>query len=344
MNAPRMAILLSVLSLSACADHAPDAIGRAPGGDPMVAGGGGALASMPPAAGRVVAVRRTPYANGFTQDIVMEGPLAMAGENRITVQALTTAGGVGRYGGGDELRIGPPTDQEIAAEMDARIPGVAMRLSGAGERNRLGLFGYAIGETGRLTCVYAWQYVTPARPLSLIEGAIGTGALPFGLRVRLCRDLPAATLVGYLRDLRLVGGEPVVSTEADRPASANDALAAAVGTEPAPTARLPDDARVVGRSTRGIEHRHTARRHLTALLRARHAHGTYRTATRRRFVARIVGPHDMGSRDVGSPTMPRLPTPDDIMMAQPAPTRSATALPSVPRAALDGVDSLPMPR
>lgn len=339
MNASRLAILLSALSLSACADHAPDAIGRASGGDPMVAGGGGALASMPPAAGRVVAVRRTPYANGFTQDIVMEGPLAMAGENRITVQALTTAGGVGRYGGDDELRLGPPTDQEISAEMEARIPGVAMRFSGVGERNRLGLFGYAVGETGRLTCVYAWQYVTPARPLSLIEGAIGTGALPLGLRVRLCRDLPAATLVGYLRDLNLAAAEPAFSTAADRPASASDALAAAVGTDLALPTRLSEAAPVVRHPTRGVQHRRHGRWRFIALLRPHHAHGIHRTATRRRVVARMVG-----LRDGGSSTMPRLPTPDDIMMAQPAPTRSATALPPMPRAAVDPVDSLPMPR
>ncbi len=339
MNPTRLAILLSALSLSACADRAPDAIGRVSGGDPMVAGGGGALASLPPAAGRVVAVRRTPYANGFMQDIVMEGPLAMAGENRITVQALTTAGGVGRYGAGDELLIGSPTDGEIAAEMETRIPGVAMRFSGAGERNRLGPFGYAVGETGRLTCVYAWQYVTPARPLSLFEGATGTGALPLALRVRLCRDMPAATLVGYLRDLNLVGTAPFAAAEADRPASASDALAAAVGTESAPIAHGPETTRVVRRSSPGVEHRRHGRWRFVALLHARRGHGFHRAVAGRHVGARIVE-----SRDVGSATMPRLPTPDDIMRSQPAPTRSATALPPMPRAAVDTSDALPMPR
>ena len=72
-------------------------------------------ASPPVAAGRVVAVRRLPYANGFGQEIVPDGPRAMAGENRIAAKAVTTVQTGVRGLGVGQLRSGPPPDGDVAA-------------------------------------------------------------------------------------------------------------------------------------------------------------------------------------------------------------------------------------
>lgn len=230
MSSTRVALLLlSALCLSACAMSPQGAaVGRYSAGG---ADRSPALASLPAAAGRVVAMRRIPYANGFGQEIVLDGPLAMSGENRITAEALTTAGMGLRESGVAELKLGPPTDTEIAAEMDRALPGVAMHLAPEPEQGEEGAIGYATGTTGRLSCVYAWQYIAPARPLSLLEGAAGTGALPVSVRVRLCREEPARALVEVLRGLRVSRPDGSSEPVAVRARPGGDALAAAVGSQ-----------------------------------------------------------------------------------------------------------------
>ncbi|WP_237479579.1 cellulose biosynthesis protein BcsN [Lichenibacterium dinghuense] len=317
MSLPRLAPLLaSALCLSACAAGSPGpAVGRYPAAGREEA----PLASLPAAAGRVVAVRRIPYSNGFGQEIVLDGPRAMSGENRITVEALTSArtGLAGQ--GAEELKLGPPTDVEIAAEMERALPGVAMHLAPAPERGEDGPIGYAAGAAGRLSCVYAWQYLAPARPLSLFEGAAGTGALPVSVRVRLCREGPAAALVEALRGLRAWrpdGSEPV----ALRSPAGGDALTEAVGSlPPAPAVEPAPAAAPSVAAPRRRRHR------LAAVSRRAVAHLS-RTSRRR-----------VPDGSDGLAGVPPLPMPGDIPAA-PRPAAPA------PRAAAADLGGMPMPR
>lgn len=275
MTVPRFVPLAaSALCLSACAG-APSgpSVGSYPAGGIGADGRArpAALASLPASAGRVVAVRRLPYANGFGQEIVLDGPRAMSGENLVTVRALTTATTGLRGQGAEELKLGRPTDTEIAAEMDRALPGVAMRLAPAPERGEAGAIGYATGTMGRLSCVYAWQYLEPARPLSLLEGAAGTGALPVSVRVRLCREQPAAALVEALRGLRVSrpdGPTEVAEVAEVRAPPSRDALAAAVGSPPPAAGWDRTDAdpasAETARPTHSRDHRSPSVRHRAA--------------------------------------------------------------------------------
>ncbi len=322
-------LLLSALCLSACAaGPSGQAVGRYP------AAGGGAeggppLASLP--AARVVALRRIPYANGFGQEIVLDGPRAMAGENRITVEALTTPHTGLRGQGLEELKLGPPTDTDVVAEMERALPGVAMQLAAAPAPGQDGPVGYAFGTAGRLSCVYAWRYVAPPRPVSLFEGASDGGVLPMSVRVRLCREQPVAALVETLSGLRVLRPDGATAPAAARGLPGGDALDAAVGFLPVAARRdgaatessAPASAKRGARAGRRRHHRVAAwhgLRHRAA------------AAGRDRAAPQGDAPGFAGS--------PRVPMPGDVAATAASPPR-AGAQPA-PRSA--SADAMPMPR
>lgn len=321
----------SALCLSACAVGPPDgAVGRAPAPDPA-ADGGTPLARLPASAGRVVAVRRVAYANGFRQEIVLGGPRAMAGENRITVQALTTTRTGGRGLAGEELKLGPPGDAEVAAEMERALPGVPMRIEATPERDADGPLGIATGAAGHLACVYAWQYLGPARPASLFEGFSDTGALPVTVRVRLCGERPVPALLADLRDLRT--SRPAPGADVPGPGLAGDALEAAVGN----SGSVPG-----GAMPAGGEVPQAGRR---ALRRGPHVGERHRgSAERRRPLAGATGLRSPVGAEAGRalPSVPRLPMPSEVPGASPATQRAPEPVPA--RTAAQADDALPLPR
>ena len=308
MSAARFApLLLSALCLSACAATLP---GEAVGHYPEVTdkpGGGPPMASLPAVAGRVVAVRRTPYTNGVGQEIVLEGPRAMVGENRITVQALTTSQTGARDQGGEELKLTTPSDVAIADEMERRLPGIAMSIAAAPEHDSEGTIGYATGSKGRLSCVYAWQYLASERPLSFLEGLSDTGSLPVSVRVRLCREQPVAALLETLRGLRIARPNGALRSVPARAAATGDELDAAIGSVPGSVAPT------------GI----------TAPKPGRHAVKLSKPA-RRRTVTRFKP--QLG--EAPSSVLPRLPEPDQVQPGATLQRSSKDALP-LPGAAGD---------
>lgn len=334
MSVTRFApLVLSALCLSACAaGPSGPAVGRYP-----AAGGGGEaeppLASLPAAAGRVVAVRRVPYGNGLGQEIVLDGPRAMAGENRITVEALTTAHTGLRGQGLEELKLGPPGDTDVEAEMERALPGVAMHLAPEPERGAEGPIGYAFGTAGRLSCLYAWQYLAAPRPVSLLEGMADTGVLPMSVRVRLCREQPVAALVGTLRGLRVTRPDGAIVPVAVRFPTGGDALDAAMGALPSAASRdavasPPASAGDGTRPARSRRHRVAAR---PASLR--------RAARASRHPASPRAPRGDAVDIAGSP---RVPLPGDVAAVAAPPRRAVVQ--ATPRAASDDMDAMPMPR
>ncbi len=76
-----------------------------------------------------------------------------------------------------------------------------MQVSPDFEATAQGPIGYASGSSGGVNCLYAWQFLAPEQPLSLIDGAVEAGAHPISLRLRLCRTQPLTTLLSVMRHL-----------------------------------------------------------------------------------------------------------------------------------------------
>ncbi len=304
-------ILVSSLCLAGCAASpfvAPDYIGRYPGietGRGTSLPTGAPLASLPETAGSVLSVRDTQFSNGLRQEIVLEGPRAMTGENKIVVEALTPP--MVGVASGNDLRLAPPSDSEIQFELSKVLPDVAMQVSGDVEHGPQGVFGYAAGKIGVLNCLYAWEYLAPQRPLSLLEGASGTGVYPASVRVRLCRAEPLANMLTDMHRLIVTppGTIGVSARATQMPVLAReDALEAAVG----PLDRLPvaETSAAEGRS-----------RHHTRVARVSfRQHGL----TRRR---RDPG---LGVPALGRSTVPPVPLPGDLAPSAAAAPPAATAL------------------
>ena len=230
-------ILVASLCLAGCAASpslAPDYIGRYPGYEPVsdaTVPSGAPIASLPASAGSVLSIRNMSFSNGLRQVIVLEGPAAMTGENTIVVEALTPP--MVGVASGNDLRLAPPSDTEIQSELAKLFPTVAMQISGDVEHGPQGSFGYASGKSGGLNCLYAWEYLAPRRPLTLLEGASGTGVYPASVRVRLCRAEPLADLLADMHRLTVTppgGSRGITARVAQAPdPSREDALDAAVG-------------------------------------------------------------------------------------------------------------------
>ena len=334
-------ILVSSIGLAGCAASpllAPDYIGRYPGAETALESTvppDAALASLPGSAGSVLSVRDTTFSNGLRQTIVLDGPRAMTGENKIVVEALTPP--MAGVAPGNDLRLASPSDADIQSELSKLFPGVVMQVSGDVERGPQGPFGYAAGKSGGLNCLYAWEYLAPRRPLTLIEGASGTGTYPASVRVRLCRVEPLADLLVDMR--RLVVTPPGSYAVRARVAQAQDpvredALEAAVG----PMERLPvaktsaAETSAAGTSAAGTRSTHHVR---LAQTRPRQ-HGPLR---RRRDPG-------LDASAFGRSTVPPVPLPGDL-----APSAGMAPAAMVPAARSATVmapridqDSMPLPK
>ena len=322
-------ILFSSLCLAGCAVSpfvVPDYIGRYPGYEPVsdsMNPAGAPLASLPASAGSVLSVRDMSFSNGLRQVIVLEGPAAMTGENTIVVEALTPP----RVGvpSGNDLRLAPPSDTEIQSELAKLFPSIAMQISGDVEHGPQGTFGYASGKSGGLNCLYAWEYLSPRRPITLLEGASGTGTYPASVRVRLCRAEPLANLLADMHRLIVTppGGFGGIARVAQAPdPGRGDALDAAVGPlDRLPVAETPTVERRAGRHVRSA-----------------------RSGPRQRRFGRPRRDRELDA-PVGRSSVPPVPLPGDLTTgaASPAATapaaRSATA--TAPRF---DQDSMPLPK
>ncbi len=319
-------VLVASVCLAGCAASpslAPDYVGRYPGSEmasDSVVPAGSALASLPASAGSVLSVRDTTFSNGLRQTIVLEGPPAMTGENRIVLEALTPP--MAGVASGNDLRLAPPSDAEVQSELAKLFPGVAMQISSDVERGPQGPFGYASGKTAGLTCLYAWEYLAPRRPLSLLEGASGTGVYPAAVRVRLCRAEPLANLLADMHRLSVTppGRFDVTARMTQvQDTGREDALEAAVG----PLQRLPLS------ETPTAERRE--RRHARV---ARTGPRQHRSARPRRSLG-LDGPALERS------TVPPVPLPGDLASGAVAPAAARPAAAPAPR--LDQ-DPMPLPK
>lgn len=323
-------IVVASICLAGCAASptlAPDYIGRYPGFEPVsdsTVPAGAPLASLPASAGSVLSVRNTNFSNGLRQVIVLEGPAAMTGENTILVEALTPP--MAGVAPGNDLRLAPPSDVEIQSELAKLFPSVAMQISSDVERGPQGPFGYAAGKSGGLNCLYAWEYLAPRRPISLLEGASGTGVYPVAVRVRLCRAEPLANLLTDMHRLTVTPpgrfGVTARVAQASDPVR-EDALEAAVG----PLERLPVD------ETPTVERRA-----------GRHVHSA-RTSPRQHRIARRSRDRGLDVPAVGRSTVPPVPLPGDLTTGAATPViTSPVARSTAATAPRIDQDSMPLPK
>lgn len=127
-----------------------------------------ALASLPPSAGRVMAVEESDAGSGMRQRIVLSG--GHMGANTLEIVL-----------GRDAVA---PSATQLEAELASRFPGVAMTpLPGRMLKSRYGAMHVSIGApAGGGRCLFAWQSIRD------FPGDAGTlkGVTPAVVRIRLC--------------------------------------------------------------------------------------------------------------------------------------------------------------
>ena len=155
----------------------------------QASGSASAIVVLPSGAGEIAQVRERAYANGFGQDITLQGAAKEA--NRAEITVATQAGGGGR----NLAPMAKPTEAGIKAEIAARFPGAAMQVVTQPRGNAYGPYGLAVGrQRSGARCIFAWQWIDNvnaapaggARPQGIFSMA--GQATPASVRVRLCRS------------------------------------------------------------------------------------------------------------------------------------------------------------
>lgn len=267
-----MSLLAATLALAACGSSPREEITQLPMIDPAftataletpgvpvsTVAADSSFVRLPSGAGRILTVRERRYVNGASQQIVLDGENQKGMENRIDISVQTQAEG-GRYD--LYVPISPPTESGIMGELSDRFPGMSMQITERNMNNSYGPFGLAIGRSGVMRCIYAWQWISDLnsiRPgqvslLSRLSLSGGTGSAPANIRVRICRkDATVDQLAVYVTQMvigtvqtlnrLLAQGGPADPGSADRrvafstPANRTASLEAELGT-PAPVAK-----------------------------------------------------------------------------------------------------------
>lgn len=152
-----------------------------------------AMIALPPGGPPTIAVAQRHYDNAIAQTIALATRGRTPGENAIHVAFLTAADVPDTEGVAGNLLKEPGLDDHVlAAEMEERLPGVAMATSALFVQNKYGPFGYAYGRgVGNDACIYVWQRLMRGDSLFLPK----TGAA--SIRIRICE--PGASEAALLR-------------------------------------------------------------------------------------------------------------------------------------------------
>eukprot|EP01037_Dinobryon_pediforme_P007016 gene7016-7085_t len=215
----------SFFDVAGCAVQPPAQLGL--GNQVNIAPPGRAMAWLPPQAGQVVSVLEERRVNGVVQDIVLSGDANMRGENKISITALTGSDLPAKYSM-NQVDIAPASEPNISAEMEEALPDMNMGVGETLERNAYGPFGYAVGTSGKVGCMYAWQVIGRSDRASLIpNGLSNNNVQPASVRVRICQTgTNPMALVTLMRQFSYSAGGAGLMASAPM-MSANDALGAA---------------------------------------------------------------------------------------------------------------------
>ena len=175
------------------------------------------VAAIPSAAGRVVDVREKRFGNGLRQEIALAADSGVRGENLILVSMRDQP-----VVAWSQSEIDMPKDREddIAAEIETRLPGAGMRIHDQVLRNGYGSYGLATGRQGGANCVFLWQSMNDLKDVGRV--AASPYKIETAVRVRLCRTgVPLSTLArwasSYVVDPNGVGQAPGYAQSAGDP-------------------------------------------------------------------------------------------------------------------------------
>ena len=188
------------------------------------------VAALPSAAGRVVDVREKRFGNGLRQEIALAADSGVRGENVILVSMRDQP--IVAWGQ-SEIDMPKDREDEIAAEIETRLPGAGMRIHDQVLRNGYGSYGLATGRQGSANCVFLWQSMNDLKDVGRV--AASPYKIETAVRVRLCRaGVPLSTLArwasSYVVDPNGAGQAPGYAQRAGDPlADALDEPGAARG-------------------------------------------------------------------------------------------------------------------
>ena len=195
----------------------------------------GAAAFLPASAGRIIQVAERRFADGLSQDIILDGSRSAKGENHIEIAMRFQPQGETQTD--NRVPLSKPSETAIASEIETRFPDVRMETVNVLLQNHYGPYGLAAGRRGNgERCIYAWQWIddinNPTAPATPgLASALVAPPQPVSLRVRLCRSgVSADQLAGLVNELVVGGGRsrgqlPVLGQNG----ASGDALTAAGG-------------------------------------------------------------------------------------------------------------------
>lgn len=184
---------------------------------------GRAMAWLPAQAGPVVSVVEERRANGLVQDIVLAGEDSQYGENKISITAVTGSDFQRKWLIPNQASISPVTETDVAQEIEEVFPNMKMGVGDTLERNAYGPFGYAVGKSGKVGCMYAWQTIGREERMKLFPDGLSSTNMPAAIRVKLCRaGANPMAMVTLMRQLTIggagYGGAPTSMAMAGGPA------------------------------------------------------------------------------------------------------------------------------
>lgn len=187
--------------------------------------GGRPVAALPASAGRVVDVREKRMGNGFMQEIVLAADSGVRGENMIVVYVRDQPH---PPVGEQEIEFPKDREDDLAAEVEKRFPGGALRFTDTLLRNTYGPYGVAVGRLGAANCVFFWQTLNDLKPY-IRTARFSPYKIETATRVRLCRSgVDAATLTRWAAAIALdtggVSEAPLAASDAPQGDPLADAL------------------------------------------------------------------------------------------------------------------------
>ena len=158
--------------------------------------------AAPPSVGPLGPVSEKIYADGWRQSQSLDRRKYADGWNDLAID-IRFEGATRR---GAKIPMGPPTKDGINQEMAARFQGVAMQIVRRPFSNALGPYGLAVGASGDLRCVFAWQW------LDDLPGGDWRGKKSASIRMRLCRPKVTADELAAVFDGLQLGDPSAIAT------------------------------------------------------------------------------------------------------------------------------------